>query len=60
MSGVGVSMGEFPCVLIIGKLYLFRRLFIFPYIRAKTKFGGGLMKINFQMSVFWPSRSLGF
>jgi len=38
MFGVGVSMEEFPCVFIIGKLSLFMRLFIFPYAHAKFLF----------------------
>jgi hypothetical protein len=38
MFGVGVSMEEFPCVLIIGKLYSFRRLFTFPYANANSFF----------------------
>jgi hypothetical protein len=38
MFGVGVSMEEFPCVLIIGKLFLFKRLFIFPYAGANFLF----------------------
>jgi len=54
-------MEEFPCVLIIGKFSLFRRLIIFTCAHAKKlKIGGGPMEINFQMLVFWPSRSLGF
>jgi hypothetical protein len=60
MFGVGVSMEEFPCAFIIGKISLFMRLFIFPYAHAKFLFWWWSMKINFQMLVFWPSRSLGF
>jgi hypothetical protein len=34
MFGVEVSMEEFSCALVIGKLYLFRKLSILPYACA--------------------------
>jgi hypothetical protein len=61
MFGVGISMEELPCVLIIGKVLFYLGGYLSSHIHVQFFiFGGGPMKINFQMLAFWLSRSLGF
>jgi hypothetical protein len=60
MFGVKVSMEVSSCALVIGKLYLFKRLSILHMHVHILFYDVSPMKISFQMLVFWLSKSLGF
>ncbi len=48
-------------VFLLLEIFLYLRGYFSSHMHVQNFcFGGGTMKINFQMLAFWPSRSLGF
>jgi hypothetical protein len=60
MFGVGTSMEESSCALVVGELYLFKRLSILASTCANPLSWWWCHETRFQMLAFYPSRSLEF